>query len=362
MLSRRKLIKAGVVAGGVGLAGCLGDDDDNGDDGAVSGDDDGDDPEEVPSWQMATSVDGGPQFIVGVTIEQQLNDIGALDGVVDFQAIEAPGADAGFRMMDDGDVQLSGPAAFSLEMSPDDGPFEASPIANHDDVRQLFTKMSFDVGQMVVHADSGLETWEDLEGKTISLGDRGSASAVPLETLVDHEIGLDNVNAEFVTWSEQAAALRAGQVDAITQLITNSEVVGGLTQEMDATIDWEPINISERGQQLIEEEMPYAEVTTLDAGELGFESYQGELILMTLGYPVIGMADLDADAVYEFTKACQENRDLLMDASNLMGFFGDPDRNLGNLHPDIPVHLGAYNYYVDEGLWDDYDLTPPPEA
>ena len=40
-----------------------------------------------------------------------------------------------------------------------------------------------------------------------------------------------------------------------------------------------------------------------------------------------------------------------------MGIFPDPDLFMGTMHPDIPIHEGAYEYYQDEGLLDDYDLS-----
>jgi TRAP transporter TAXI family solute receptor len=339
---------------GVLIAGCTGDD---------GGDGDGSDGGSPTELTLATSVEGSTSFRIGSTFGEYLKREGYTDTFT-LDAVVSPGATGGYRMMDNDEVEMSGPSTYSLEVSPDGGPFEDDPLQQFDSVRQVrgfFSVQPF----VIVKQDSGIESWSDLEGKSISLGSGGAGTRVPSERMTDFNVGLDNVEVEYIGYGDQPAALRGDRIDAIFGYINNartpSPIAPGWMQELDSSVDWTHLPYKDEAMAQFEEELPYASTFTVSAEEF-FSSYTDELTAYNLTYAWTCHADLDPGVVYEVTRLSHELGEELVETDNAMGFFPDPDRFLATMHPDVPVHQGAYDYYTEAGLWEEYELTPPPEA
>lgn len=362
--SRRQLLKGvgtAATVGMFGLAGCTGDGnggngngDGNGSNGNGNGNGDG--PQQLT---FATSVEGSTAFRIGSTLGEYLREEGLTD-LFELNAVVSSGATGGYRMMDEGEAELSTPSTYELEASPDEGPFEDDTLNSFDSVRQLRGNYSVQPF-LVVPSDSGINEWSDLEGQTVSFGSAGAGTRVPSETILDIEIGLENVTAEYVDYGDQPAALRGGRVDAIFGYVNNSTIAPGWMQELDATVDWEHIPYTDEGRAEFEEQLPYASTFEINGGDF-FESFTDTITAYNLTYVVTTTADLDEEVAYEFAKLSYEHGEELLEADNAMDFYPDPDRFLGTIHPDVPVHQGAFDYYEEEGLWGDYDLTPPGES
>lgn len=312
---------------------------------------------------VGTSVEGSTSFRIGSTFGQYLqqNDLGE---TFNWNAVVTPGATGGYQQMFAGEVDISGPSTYGLEASPDEGPFEEDPLENFDQVRQIrgfFSVQPF----VVVRQDAGIESWADLEGKSISVGSAGAGTRVPSETIVDLAVGRDNVTIEYIGYSDQPSALRGGRIPAIFGYVNNartdSPIAPGWMQEMDSTVDWTHLPFPDDVMQQFEEQLPYASTFTVDAGQF-FNSYTDTLTAYNLTYSYVSFADLSPDVVYEITKLSYEEGEALLETDNAMGYFPNFDRGAGTMHPDVPVHQGAYDYYTEEGVWEDYDLTPPPDA
>ncbi|WP_379794508.1 TAXI family TRAP transporter solute-binding subunit [Halomarina halobia] len=312
---------------------------------------------------LATSVEGSTSFRIGSSFGQYLKREG-IEVPFTWNAVVSPGATGGYRMMDKGEVNLSGPSTYGLNASPDQGPFAEQPLERFDDVRQIrgfFSVQPF----VVVRADSGIEAWDDLAGKTISVGSAGAGTRVPSERMVELELGEGGARIEYVSYGEQPAALRGGRVDAIFGYVNNagtsSTVVPGWMQELDSTVEWRHVPFTEGTLSSFDEELSYASTLTVDGKDL-FSKFTGEITVYNLSYAWVGHADLDASVVKELARVSHEHGEKLIEADSAMGFFPDADWFLGTLHPEVPVHEGAYEYYQEAGLWDQYELTPPPEA
>lgn len=364
--SRRQLLKGTGTAATVGLlgiAGCMGSGSDNGNDNETNdvgnkgtAGDGGSKPQKLT---MATSVEGSTAFRIGSTLGEYIRSEN-LTNAFELEAVVSPGATGGYRMMDADEVQLSTPSTYGLEVSPDKGPFKDKPLNDFSSVRQIrgnFSVQPF----LIVPADSDIGTWADLEGQTVSFGSAGAGTRVPSETILDYEIGLDNVTREYVSYGDQPSALRGGRVDAIFGYVNNSSISPGWMQELDATIDWRHIPYTDETRSKFENNLPYTSTLEVDGGDF-FESYTDTITAYNLSYVVSTTADLNKEVVYEFANLSHKHGPELLELDNSMDFYPDPDRFLGTIHPDIPVHIGAYNYYMDAGLWEKYDLTAPPEA
>lgn len=378
--SRRRLLKTlgGVgTAGMVGLAGCAGqqgngNDTQNGSQGGTgngdgnsnqSGNGSGGNSGQQTALTVATSVEGSTSFRIGAAFGQYIRD-NNLAETFSWNAVVSPGATGGYRMLDNGEVEISGPSTYGLEASPGQGPFSEDNLSNFNKVRQIrgfFSVQPF----VIVTQDSGISSWSDLEGKTISLGSAGAGTRVPSEQMIDLSFGMDNATIQYIGYSEQPSALRSGRVDAIFGYVNNartsSPIAPGWMQELDATTDWTHIKYPENLRTTFEEQLPYASTFTV-SGDTFFSSYTDEITAYNLTYAWTCHDDLPTDVVKEITKLSYEHGEDLLNADNAMGFFPNPDRFLATMHPDVPVHQGAYEYYTEEGLWEQYDLTPPPNA
>ena len=344
--SRRSFLKGASVAGVLGLAGCL--------DQSAGGDGDG------GAWTLGTSSEGSSSFAIGSNWTEYASQNDALDFEVD--AVITEGTGASYRRMDRGDFELSGTTTQLLAASPDTGPYEDEPLQDFDNIRQIRGYMGF-YNFGLYNADE-VDGWDDLEGSLVAISSAGSGTRPPVEWLVDQEVGMDNIDARYMAFADMPAAMRSGQIDAMFTWTVNKTNPQGAFQEVDATVNWEPLPISEATRDKLQNDLAYLTYVQLDEDTVAqnTENYSEPLDTFTLTYLYVAKADRDDDRIYDITKFTYENGDELVDRDSVMGYFPDPDQFMGQLHPDIPVHKGAYDYYTEEGLWEDYDLTPPPEA
>ncbi len=87
------------------------------------------------------------------------------------------------------------------------------------------------VVQLVVTADSGIETVDDLAGARIALGNAGSGAALAAERYFAHMGLLDQMQIEFLGYTQAAQAMGDGQLDGfwILAALPNSSVTEAST-------------------------------------------------------------------------------------------------------------------------------------
>jgi len=354
--ARREFLKRAGVAtvATTTLAGCSGG-------GGGGGGDGGDGGGGQASWTLGTSSEGSSSFRIGSTWSQYAEQNDALDSV-SVDAVITEGTGASYRRFDAGEFEMSGTTTQLLDAAPDTGPYEDQGLQDFSNHRQVRGYMGFyNFGLYNADAVSG---WDDLEGRPIAISSAGSGTRPPVEAIVDAEIGLDNVDNRYMAFADIPSALRSGQVDAAFTWTVNQTTPQGWFQEIDATVNWEPLPISQSTRDLLNNELGYSTYVQLDADTVSqfAENYQDPLDTFTLTYLYVVNANADADVVYDIARFTHQEGEALLEQDDVMAFFPDPDRFLGQLHPDVPLHEGAYRYYEEEGLLEDYDLTAPPEA
>jgi TRAP transporter TAXI family solute receptor len=342
---RRRFIKGVTATGALGLFG------------QVSADT----AAQQTTWTLGTSAEGSSSFRIGSTWSEYEKQNDVLDSI-DVDAVITEGTSASYRRFDADQFEMSGTTTQLLEDSPDQGAFEEQPLQDFESIRQVRGYMGF-YNFGVYNADQ-VSGWDDLEGRPVAISSAGSGTRPPVEWLVDQEVGLDDIDNRYMAFADIPGALRSGQVDAAFTWTVNQTIPQGWFQEIDATVNWQPLPFSDSTVEALENELAYSTYVELDEETVGefAENYQGPLDTFTLTYLYVVKSDRDPDVVYDLTKFTYEHGDQLLEQDDVMGFFPDPDAFLGTLHPDVPVHQGAYRYYQEEGLWEEYDLTPPPEA
>ena len=218
---------------------------------------------------------------------------------------------------------------------------------------QLRSILGFKAGAYhpVTLAGSGIETREDLKGKTIFTGPpAGSASATSealIKIITGYEAGTD-YTAVRLSWGEGYAALADNKID---MMVRPAEVGSSNIEQFGLSGEFRILSIPE---EAVQSEAMQALFGRPGRGMLQFdgELYKGQLTggeITALGFTqFVGThAGVSEDVVYNATKAFWEN----LDAVHATAFF------LQNVTPEtaftsvnVPLHPGAAKYYDEAGI------------
>ncbi len=203
----------------------------------------------------------------------------------------------------------------------------------------------------VTLAGSGIETWEDLKGKTIFTGPpAGSASATSealIKIITGYEAGTD-YNAVRLSWGEGYAALADNKID---MMVRPAEVGSSKIEQFGLSGEFRVLSIP---QEVVGSEAMQALFGRPGRGMLQFDGgvYKGQLTngeITALGFTQFvgthsGVAD---DVVYNATKAFWEN----LDEVHATAFFlQEVTAETAFTSVNVPLHPGAAKYYDEAGI------------
>ncbi|MFW6076540.1 MAG: TAXI family TRAP transporter solute-binding subunit [Hyphomicrobiales bacterium] len=199
---------------------------------------------------------------------------------------------------------------------------------------------------VVARPDSGIESFEDLQGKRVNVGNPGSGQRATVEILMErYEWTMDDFElASELPSREQAAALCDNQVDAI--LFTVGHPTGSIAEPV-ATCDAVLVNVTGDIVDQLVEENPYYFHATIPAG-----MYNNDEDVQTFGVgaTLVSSTNTSADTVYEVVKAVFENFD---EFTNLHPAFEVLDKEtMATMGLSAPLHDGAQRYFEEAGLLD----------
>lgn len=197
--------------------------------------------------------------------------------------------------------------------------------------------------QLVVRADSGIEKFEDLKGKSISSGAPGSGQWQLLgDLLVAHGMVREDVTEDFSSFAQSVDKIKDGNLDA--SLITAGLPTSSVTDLANGH-DIRVIPLHGPAIAKLQETQPYYANAVIPAG-----SYKGmDADVDTLAVRAIWAthAEVPDDVIYAVTKALYENTETLGQV-HPMGQQISLDKALESV--SIPVHPGAEKYYAEKGI------------
>jgi len=218
----------------------------------------------------------------------------------------------------------------------DEGPFEG--------LRAVFS-VHPEPFTVVVRPDSGVETFEDIKGKRVNIGNPGSGQRATVEVLMER-LGWttdDFALATELPSREQAQALCDNQIDVI--LFTVGHPSGSI-QEPIATCDARLISVEGEVVDALVEENPYYFHATIPAGM--YPDHDEDVHTFGVGATFVTSTDTPEDAVYAVVKAVFENFDTF---KNLHPAFGVLEKEtMVSAGLTAPLHEGARRYYEEAGL------------
>ncbi|MCB1969284.1 MAG: TAXI family TRAP transporter solute-binding subunit [Geminicoccaceae bacterium] len=199
---------------------------------------------------------------------------------------------------------------------------------------------------LVVTADSGIETIEDIRGKRISLDNQGSGTQVNARIVLNSfGIGEDDITAVHVKPAEASRMILANELDGFFVVAGYpTPSVASLAEERDIRL----VPLTGPVIEKMLEEYPFLSVDRIPA-----DTYRGVPEIRTFGVVAqwVISAKADDQLVYDITKALwNDSSRKLLDNGHGKGRAITMDTALDGA--GIPLHPGAERYYREHGLVD----------
>lgn len=189
--------------------------------------------------------------------------------------------------------------------------------------------------QIVTTEGSGITAFEDLAGKSVSVGAPGSGTYINAEQLLEiHGMTMDDVDAQNLDFGESQESLQSGQIDAA--FITAGTPTGAV-ESLSATSDVNIVPVAaDKAAELIEKYPYYAE-DVVPSGTYGLTEEVPTVSVLAM---LVVQNDISEDTVYDITKAIYENTDQIQHAK---AEFIKAETALDGI--GIDIHPGAQRYF-----------------
>jgi len=216
------------------------------------------------------------------------------------------------------------------------GPFE--------DLRAVFS-VHPEPFTVVARADSGIESFDDLTGKRVNVGNPGSGQRSTMDVLMEAKGWTmdDFALASELKSAEQAQALADNKIDAIVFTVGHPS---GSIQEATTTVDAKLVPVSGPEVEDLVKNNPYYSKATIPGG-----MYRGtDQDVETFGIMAtfVSSATVPDEVVYAVTSAVFENFE---DFKKLHPAFANLKKeDMVTQALSAPLHPGAEKYYKEAGL------------
>ncbi|HBZ44875.1 MAG TPA: C4-dicarboxylate ABC transporter substrate-binding protein [Maritimibacter sp.] len=197
---------------------------------------------------------------------------------------------------------------------------------------------------VVARADSGIESFDDLKGKRVNIGNPGSGQRGTMEVLMN-EMGWttdDFALATELKAAEQSAALCDNQIDAMVYTVGHPS---GSIQEATTACDSVLVEVANDAVTKLVDENPFYRTATIPGGM--YRGNDEDTMTFGVGATFVSSTDVSEDAVYAVVSSVFENFE---DFKGLHPAFADlkPEEMI-SAGLSAPLHDGAAKYYREQG-------------
>lgn len=211
----------------------------------------------------------------------------------------------------------------------------------------------------VTLARSGIESWQDLKGKTVFTGPpAGSASATSealIRIITGYEPGKDYQPVRL-SWGEGYAALADGKID---MMVRPAEVGSANIEQFGLSGEFRLLSIPDEARD--SEAMralfgrPGRGMANFDGGIYKGQLTEGEITALGF-FQFVGVSDsVEEDVVYRATKAFWEN---IEEVQSTAFFLREVNKDTAFTAINVPLHAGALRYYDEAGFAVPDELRP----
>ena len=319
-MSKKKfnLVLGVALAGSVFLAGCGDDSADTGENGESSG---GETPEFISILTGGTT---GTYYPLGGAMANIIESETGINTTAEVSQASA----ANMTALKDGSAEIAfvqtDTAFYASEGS---NMFDGEVIDNVSAIGALYPETI----QLVTIAGSGITSFEDLAGKSVSVGAPGSGTYINAEQLLEiHGMTMDDIDA----FGESQESLQSGQIDAA--FITAGTPTAAV-ESLNATADVQIVPVAQDKADELIEKYPYYAHDTVPEGVYGLTEDVPTVSVLAM---LVVQNDLSDDLVYDITKAIYENTDQIQHAK---AEFIQAETALDGI--GIDIHPGAQRYF-----------------
>ena len=214
------------------------------------------------------------------------------------------------------------------------------PGVPHEAVRALFPMYQTPL-QAAVLASSGIESFQDLQGKRVGVGPAGGTSATYWTRFFENAEGYDSVTISNAGGSDTAGQLKDGLIDAF---VYAAGLPTGAYSQLAVENDVHFLSMDDETLATMKEIVPAMADYTIPANT--FEDQPEDLQPASLWNFAVTQEALPESLAYEITKLAMENHDRMM--TNHAAARETLPENVGK-NTVIPFHPGAARWFEENG-------------
>lgn len=200
---------------------------------------------------------------------------------------------------------------------------------------------------VVARADSGIESFEDLLGKRVNVGNPGSGTRGTMDVVME-AMGWSYDDFGVVSElpaGEHSQALCDNNIDAFVYPVGHPS---GNIQEATTGCDSVLITLDNDAIRTLVEERPYYRMATIPGGM--YRGNDTDVVTFGVGATFVTSADVSDEAVYQVARAVFENLDTFRGLHPALSILDPAEMISDGL--TAPLHDGALQYYQEAGLMD----------
>lgn len=284
----------------------------------------------------AAGVGGGYYSFANVFTQMASQDNADLD----FDVRATSGSAANLRLLSDGYIDMAVAQADLIDAAYNGtGMFDGKAYSGYEAVAGLYTEAC----QIVVRADSGIETLDDLQKKKISIGEEESGTKINAEQILQMS-GLAEPLVELVSldYVDAANELKSGEIDAF---FCTAGIQTSVIEELSKDCDIRLIGIDDSVMdKLLSAYDFYTEYT------IPKDTYDGQSQdIHTIGVQAVLLVrpDMPDDTVKALTASLFTHSEDILYATSIKEL---NDREDAASDISIPLHDGAKEYYEEQKI------------
>ncbi|MGI9506074.1 MAG: TAXI family TRAP transporter solute-binding subunit [Geminicoccaceae bacterium] len=289
---------------------------------------------------IGTGGQTGVYYVVGQSICKLVNR-GQADHNIKCTAPSTGGSVANINAIKEGSMDMgvaqSDWQAYAYNGAPE---FEGGQF---DDLRAVFS-VHGEPFTVVARADAGIESFADLKGKRVNIGNPGSGQRGTMEVLMG-ELGWSTDDfslASELKSAEQSAALGDNKVDAIVFTVGHPN---GSIQEATTTTDAKLISVEGAEVDALVDANSYYAKSTIPGGM--YKGTDGDTNTFGVKATFVSSASVDEETIYQVVKAVFDNFDRFKGLHPAFANLKQEEMIADGL--SAPLHPGAERYYKEQG-------------
>ncbi|WP_145523930.1 TAXI family TRAP transporter solute-binding subunit [Virgibacillus sp. SK37] len=196
-------------------------------------------------------------------------------------------------------------------------------------------------------------TIADIEGTTFSVGPQASGTEQSTLTIMEGvDLTKDNITPEYLGYDDTVSAMRDGRLDggSLPAGIPVSSIMDMYASGVDASV----LEVTDEQLESINSIYNTWYRFVIPGGT--YPNVEEDINTIAMPNFLAGPAELEEEVVYELTKSIYENVEQVHEIHSSAKEVS-LESALDGL--PVPLHIGAYNYYVERGIEIPDELVPP---